>query len=72
MTLATTHPIALAGLEVLKKRLSVNVNMSDYYFVFVIPKGQKFECAAPQYQSGYTFYIFELDDGKYSWSPLDL
>jgi len=72
MTLATTHPVAPSGLGVLKKRLSANANTSDYYFVFVIPKGQEFDCEAPERKSAFTFCILELDDGKYSWSPLDL
>ena len=48
-------------------RLSANANTNDHYFVFVIPKGQKFECAAPQQKSGFTFCILELDDGKFDW-----
>jgi len=72
MTLATTHSVASSGLNVLKKRLSANATTNDYYLVFVIPKGQMFECVAPQPQSVFTFYILELDDGKYYWSPLDL
>ena len=72
MTLATTHPVAPSGLNILKMRLSANANTNDHYFVFVIPKGQKFECAAPQQKSGFTFCILELDDGQYSWSLLDL
>jgi len=71
MTLATTHSVAPSGLNLLKKRLSANMKTNDCYFVFVIPKDQMFECVAPQSQSGFTFYILELDDGKYYWSPLD-
>jgi len=64
MTLATTHSVAPSGLNILNKRLSANVKTKDYCFVFVIPKGQKFECVAPRSQSVFTFYTLELDDGK--------
>jgi len=64
MTLATTHSVAPSGLNLLQRRLSANVKMNDYYFVFVIPKGQKFECVAPQSQFGFTFCTLELDHGK--------
>jgi hypothetical protein len=48
------------------------MRMKDHCFVFVIPKGQMFKCAAPTPHSAFSFFILELDDGKYYWSPLDL
>ena len=67
MTLATTHPVAPSGLARLQELLSADKITKDLYFVFVIPKGQRFECAAPERESVWTFCILELDDGKFYW-----
>jgi hypothetical protein len=70
MTIQTGHSLTESGFQVLEERLSAS---NDRYFVFVIPKGQKFECEAPlpRWQSAFSFFILELD-GKHYWSPLDL
>jgi hypothetical protein len=70
MTIQPGHSLAESGLQALEERLSA---ANDRYFVFVIPKGQKFECEAPlpRWQSVFSFFILELDS-KYGWSPLDL
>jgi hypothetical protein len=64
MTIQTGHSLAESGLQVLEERLSA---ANDRYFVFVIPKGQKFECEAPlpRWQSAFSFFILELDGKHY-------
>jgi hypothetical protein len=71
MTIGTVHSLGVPGLQDLNRRLS---GVTRRYFVFVIPKGQKVECPAPppEWQSKFTFFILELDDGKCYRSPLDL
>lgn len=75
MTLRTDHSLAESGLKKLQTRLSTDSDDGrDCYFAFVIPKGQVFECKAPakQWRDVFTFFILELHDSEYYWSPLDL
>jgi len=71
MTIRTGHSLAESGLEELTKRLGAAMK---HYFVFVIPKGQRFTCTVPasKWRSAFKFFILALEDGEYYWSPLDL
>jgi len=62
MTIRTEHSLAESGLKALEKRLEV---AKERYFVFVIPKGQKFTCNVPtdKWRSVFKFFILELEDG---------
>jgi hypothetical protein len=69
MTIRTEHSLSDSGLKALGEQLKT---AKKRYFVFVIPKGQrfKFKRPSPQWESMFNFYTLELADSKYFWSPL--
>ena len=73
MTHGTDHSLVTSGLNELKNRLSTT-EAEDRYFVFVIPKGQVFSCTKPadEWLSDFTFFILEMERGKYCYFSLDL
>ena len=73
MTHGTDHTLAASGLTELKNRLSTTL-AKDRYFVFVIPKGQVFSCTKPadEWLLDFTFFILEMERGKYCYVSLDL
>ena len=73
ITIATTHSVNPLGLDEFYKR-TPGTKPQDRYFVFVIPKGQGFECKEPPdgWPKGSRYFILEMDRGMCCQFSLNL